>query len=208
MDVGKSVSKAINEVAAGDFESAMLHACNAVDGTAKKALPSIVGSNLRFTSLLRDNYLMLGVMGMPGINLVDTRFPVAVNRPKAPGGAPDLADVIYGVHRCTHGHGEELPAGFEFRRDSSGLAERTSIVIERGRIQLSDRIIFGLLAVAVFAPENVGQNTPEGYYLSLGAHQTFIINDWWGRRTEFEVIASQLQLPHVTLDFGDWMNSP
>jgi hypothetical protein len=57
MEVGRSVTKAIDEFEAGDLESAMLHACNAVDGTAMKSLPSITGSNLRFTTLLRNNYL-------------------------------------------------------------------------------------------------------------------------------------------------------
>lgn len=206
MEVGRSVAKAIDEMEAGDFESAMLHACNAIDGTAVKALPSITGSNLRFTTLLRNNYLTLGVMGMPGINLVDTRFPVAVRNPKASGGGADLADVIYGIHRCTHGHGDALPAGFELRPDSSGVDEKTTIVVQRGQIQLSDRIIFGLLAIAVFAPENAGQGTLPGYYLTLGAEHKFIINDWWGRRADFELIASQLTLPNVLIDFSNWMN--
>ncbi len=206
MEVGRSVTKAIDDMEAGDFESAMLHACNAIDGTAAKALPSISGSNLRFTTLLRDNYLILGVMGMPGVNLADTRFPVAVKSAKAPGGGADLADVIYGIHRCSHGHGAALPAGFELRPDSSGVVEKTTIVVQRGQIQLSDRIIFGLLGVAVFAPENAGQSTPHGYYLTLGAEHNFIINDWWGRRADFELIASQLTLPNVLIDFSNWMN--
>jgi hypothetical protein len=87
----------------------MLHACNAIDGTAKKAYPTIQGSNLRFTQLLRDNYDVLGPMGVPGINLVETGFPVKVAKPKARDGQPDLADVIYGIHRCTHGQGTNSP---------------------------------------------------------------------------------------------------
>lgn len=205
MDVGKSVAKAIDDATAGDLESAMLHACNAVDGTAKKALPNILSSNERFTTFLRDNYLTLGVMGMPGINITDTRFPVTVQKPKAPGGKPDLADVIYGIHRCTHGHGEALPNGFELHPDSAGPPELTTVSAQRGQLQLSDRIIFGLLGVAVFAPQNIGQNTPPGYFLTLGAGHKFVINEWWGRRSEFEAIASQIQLPHIAIDFSNWM---
>lgn len=112
MDVGNSVRKAIDDWSMGDLEPAMLHACNAIDGTAKKAYPN-VGNNERFTRLLRDNYSILGPMGAPGIDLVEIRFPVTLKNPKAPGGKPDIADVIYGVHRCTHGHGDEIPDGFE-----------------------------------------------------------------------------------------------
>lgn len=205
MDVGKSVTKAIDEVEAGDLESAMLHACNAVDGTAAKAFPNLTQNNLRFTTLLRSNYLTLGVMGMPGINLVETRFPVKVKRPRAAGGQPDLTDVIYGIHRCSHGHGSALPDGFALIPDSLGPPEYTQMTSMPGTIRLSDRIIFGLLAVAVFTPENVGQKTPADYYLTLGAEQTFPINDWWGRRSDFEQIAAKFYLPSVTLDFGGWM---
>jgi len=186
----------------------MLHACNAVDGTAAKALSHIRSNNERFSTLLRNNYFALGIMGMPGINLADTRFPISVANPKAPGGGVDLADIIYGIHRCTHGHGSEMPDGFELLRDSVGPPERTTIKIQRGKIQLSDRIIFGLLAVAVLAPENVGQTIPPSYWLSLGAENTFAIHEWWGRREDFEAIASTISIPNITVDFSEWMNDP
>jgi hypothetical protein len=85
VNVGRSIRKAIDDWESGEADAAMLHACNSVDGTAKKTHPKL-GSNARFTQLLRDNYGILGPMGMPGINVVETRFPVKVNRPKAPGG--------------------------------------------------------------------------------------------------------------------------
>jgi hypothetical protein len=106
MNVGNSVRKAIDDWEANELDAAMLHASNAIDGTAKKVY-SKLGSNARFSRLLRDNYTILGPMGFPGINLVETRFPIKVERPKAPGGKADLADIIYGIHRCSHGHGDE-----------------------------------------------------------------------------------------------------
>jgi hypothetical protein len=90
----------------------MMHACNAVDGTAGK-VGGAGGNNFRFTNFLRDRYATFGPMAAPGINLEATRFPVRLRNPKAPGGQPDLADVIHGIHRCYHGHGEELPEGFD-----------------------------------------------------------------------------------------------
>lgn len=205
MNVGHSVRKAIDDWESGEQEAAMLHACNAIDGTAKKVYPKL-GSNARFTQLLRDNYSILGPMGMPGINLVETRFPVKVERPKATGGKPDLADVIYGIHRCSHGHGEELPGGFELIPDASGPARRTTISVVKGAIQLSDRIIFGLIAVAVLSPVNKGQAVPDGYYLTFGATAKLIINEWWGRAAEFPAVAASDPVPLVKLDFAEWMN--
>ena len=101
MKVGESVRHAMDEWERSNLEAAMLHACNAVDGTAKKVLPAL-GSNRRFTRLLRDNYAILGPMGVPGINLAETRFPVDVPHPTTPDGKPDIADVIYGIHSCSH----------------------------------------------------------------------------------------------------------
>ena len=204
MNVGRSVTKAIDEIEGGDLDSAMLHACNAIDGTAAKALPSVAWNNQRFTDFLRANYIILGAMGMPGINLNETRFPIEVAKPKATGRGPDLADVVYGIHRCTHGHGSELPKGFDLRPDFRTGSAETSIYIERGRVQLSDRIIFGLIAVAVMAPENTDQKTLSGYHLTLAGDE-FEINDWWGRRSEFEEFCAPRNAVQIILDFGNWM---
>jgi len=204
MNIGKSITKAIDEMGQRDNESAMLHACNAVDGTAKRLYPNI-GTNAGFTKLLRDNYHILGPMIMPGIDLVETRFPITIRHPKAPGGTPDIADIIYGIHRCTHGHGAELPDGFELIEDvENGLAV-TRIVIERGKIRLSDRTVFGLIAVAVICPKNIDQAVPEGYYLTLNG-TTMYINEWWGRSHDFSSVSELVNMPSVKMDFGDWMN--
>ena len=199
MNVGNSVRKAIEDWEAGEADAAMLHACNAIDGTAKKVHPGL-GSNARFTKLLRDNYPILGPTGMPGINLIETRFSVKVERPTAAGGKPDLADVIYGIHRCSHGHGEELPNGFELFPDAGGPPRHTRLSVSNGAVRLSDRIIFGLLTVAVLSPVNKGRSVPDGYYLTFGATEKLIINEWWGRARDFPAIAARDPVPLVTLD--------
>lgn len=203
MNVGKSVRKSIDEWEQSDLDSAMLHACNAVDGTAKKEYPDW-GSNRRFTTLLRKNYWVLGPMGVPGIDLRATRFPVKVQNPKAPGGQPDISDVIYGIHRCSHGHGEDLPDGFELLPDVSGPKGLTRMRVENGKLRLSDRIIFGLLAVAVLSPKNADQRLPDSYHLSF-AENSLPINGWWGRGFDAKAVFETEKLPQVTLDFGDWM---
>lgn len=207
MKVGNSVRKTIDDWEQGELESAMLHACNAVDGTAKKLYGTAVGSNARFTRLLRENYDVFSPMAFPGIDLEATRWPVNVSRPKAQGGKPDMADLIYGIHRCAHGHGDELPDGFELLPDAAGPHRQTRMHVEKGKARLSDRAIFGLLAVAVLSPVNVDQTVPAGYHLTFG-NVMLLINDWWGRAVDFASIVAQEPLPQVTLDFGDWMDTP
>ncbi len=183
----------------------MLHACNAIDGTARKVHPTL-GNKARFTQLLRENYEIIGPMAAPGIDLEKTRFPVSVKKPTAPDGKPDLADVIYGVHRCTHGHGDELPDGFDLIADAAGPPGRTKFLIEKGRVRLSDRVIFGLLAVSVLSPANVGQRVPDEYHLTFGISTVLPINDWWGRAADFPAVVAKEPMPSVTLDFAEWMD--
>lgn len=211
MDVGNSVRKAIDDHGNGELDAAMLHACNAVDGTAAKVHPSL-GSNARFTMLLRDNYFILEPMAAPGINLDDTRFPVKVDWPKALGGLPDFADIVYGIHRCHHGHGEALPGGFELMPNAAGQPGYTSIEIKKeapgmGRVRLSDRTIFGLLAVAVLSPVNADQHVPDGYHFTFGQRRLRLeINQWWGHAADFPALAATEAMPRVTLDFAHMMN--
>jgi hypothetical protein len=91
-----------------------------------------------------------------------------------------VADVIYGIHRCSHGHGDELPAGFDLIQDASAEPRHTQIGISiEGAVQLSDRMIFGLLAVAILSPENADQRVPDGYHLDYSTTTRLEINEWW-----------------------------
>ena len=130
MDVGNSVRKAILDWEQHEPDAAMLHACNAVDGTAKKLYAGL-GNKARFTHLLRENYAILGPMGIPGIDLKAESFSVNTKDPSLPGGRADAADVIYGIHRCCHGHGDELPDGFQLFPDAAGPPQFTRIQFDQ-----------------------------------------------------------------------------
>jgi hypothetical protein len=205
MKIGKSVKKAIDEWVSDDLESAMLHACNAVDGTARKVYPKL-GNRERFTLFLRENYSILGIMGMPGIDICETRFPINIKSPTTKDGKPDIADILYSIHRCSHNHGDEIPDGFELIRHEADKAGYTEVIIGKGKIHLADRIIFAMLATVVFCEKNIYQEIDEGYYLKLGMENIFKIQKWWGRKTDFLIVASTYELPMVKLDFGDWMD--
>lgn len=199
MKVGDSVRLALNSWDDNEAEAAMLHACNAVDGTGKKRYPTFRVA-ARFKTTIRDSLDIFAMFG--GIAQMDparTRFPIVV-RSDQTDRRPDVADVLYGIHRCTHGHGDELPAGFELTPYRWG---ETQIVIEKGKIRLPTEVIIGLLAVAVFAPENTGQPIPEGYHLTWHKHK-FMINEWWGRLDDVRAILATAEVPVLTMDFTDW----
>lgn len=202
MKVGNSVRKAIDDWQMGEWEAATLHACNAVEGTAAKEFPRL-GSRRRFVELLRRGYPILGPMGIPGIDLSGTRWPVTLRKPSFPDG-PDLADVIYGIHRCCQAHGDELPRGFELIPDAAGPPGFTRVGAANGVVMLSDRILFGLLAVAVASPTNRRELVPSTYFLTF-ADEVLLINEYWGRRDDIEAICQSVRMPQVQLNFGDWM---
>lgn len=201
MNVGRSVTKAIEDWEAGDFDGAMLHACNAIDGTARKrATYSALGNRERFCRALRDDLEILGSFGMPGIDLQRTRFPVSL--PRGPAGFLDIADVLYKVHRCTHGHGDELPRGFELIADAAGPPSLTRFEWNENKLMLSDRMIFAMVAICIVSAENADQKTKDGYSLAFGGTTLMPINEWWGRRSALLEVVRSVELPSVHLDFS------
>lgn len=188
-----------------DNESSMLHACNAVDGTARKCFPSL-GNRARFTRFLRENYDVLGPMALPHFNLASQFFPVSSVKPTPPAPYPDIADIVYGVHRCCHSHGDELPNGFELMLDAFGPQQETRIQVERGKVRLSDRTIFGLLACVVLAPVNNQLNSAGDVYLTYNGTMQFPVNDWWGRKVDFLREIAEVPLQSVNIEFSNWLN--
>jgi hypothetical protein len=181
----------------------MLHACNAVDATGKKRYRKR-GVGARFKQVIRDSLDVFGAMAMPGLDLAQTRFPVPV-KSDLPDKRPDIADILYEIHRCTHGHGDDLPEGYEL------MPYTEPVVVTRmhhGKIRLSASAVLGLLAVAVFAPENNGQVIPDSYYLSW-RERIFHIFGWWGRQDDFRKIIGPVrsQSASVTINFAHWWDA-
>jgi hypothetical protein len=177
----------------------MLHACNAVDKTAKKRYPE-QGVATRFRRIIRESLDIFGLMAAPAIDFDHSRFPVTV-KSDLPDGRPDIADVLYGVHRSSRGHEEDLPDGFEVTPHGPRPAELH--IWRNGRIQLPAATAIGLLAIAVFAPENKGEAIPDGYQLSWFQY-VFIICLWWGWQDHFREIISTANIPQQALDFSEF----
>lgn len=215
MEVGKSISKAITERLGGDLESAMLHACNAVDGTAKKMYPSL-GVGARFRKMLRENYCGILEPMMPGINLAETVFPASISGATGPGRLPDVADILYVIHRCHEGHGDALPVGYELVPDTTTEPPRTTMDFASPSghwvVRLSDRSIYAMAAVALLSPANVGQALADvvlTWSSVSGDIRVRMDNGWWGRADDFAAItAMDRKRISVKLDFTNVMPAP
>jgi hypothetical protein len=204
MRVSQSVKLTIDSFERGELDGAVLHACNAWDGTSKKRYPGTAGNRERMVRFLREVYWLIEPMAMPGVNLDGTKFE-NVPLPKTP--SPDFAEVVDAVHRCAHGHGDELPAGFELLpsvRRGFGIFE-----LGEGVLRLPDYLPFALIGAAILSPENVDQRDDASYYFSLGSER-FSIDDWWGRESDFRPIAERYRGTRVKLEgLGtSWGTSP
>jgi hypothetical protein len=201
--IEKSVAKALTEMQAGDLESAMLHACNAVDGTARKAYGYSVGNKARFTALLREHHQILGVMAIPGLDLLTQRFPGLLPTGPNEVDSPDFADLIYSIHRCAHGHGDEVPFGFELRPASPIPGYPTELRLRARSIALPESVIPGLVAVAVMAPENAGLRLDhDGPWLSF-RESRLPVNEWWGRASDFPAVVGDFDPAPISIKFGE-----
>lgn len=183
------------------WDAAMLHACNAVDGTGRERYPKL-GVAARFKRTVRDGLDMFGAMGLPLFDLERTRFPISV-KSDLDDKRPDIADLLYGVHRCAHGHGDSIPEGFELTSYVGNLVQVR--MAHDGKVQLSAAAVLGLLAVAVFAPENKSQRIPPTYYLSW-YQERFPIAEWWGRQDDFREMIRTDKRSVPAINFGHWWN--
>jgi hypothetical protein len=104
-----SVRRSLDHWERREGDEAMLHACNAVDKAAKKRCPELgVATGCR--RIIRESLDIFGLMAAPALDFEHSRFPVTVQS-DLPDGRPDIADVLYGVHRSSRGHEEDLPDG-------------------------------------------------------------------------------------------------
>src|SRR5437868_443375 len=112
MKLSSYVTYAIDDAEGGKLDSALMHACIAIDGTAKKRYPS-KGVGNRCRTLIRNYYWIIEPMIGAGMNLVETRFE---NVPLTDNPAPDFADIIYSIFRCNDAHGTEIPPTYSVTR--------------------------------------------------------------------------------------------
>lgn len=155
---------AIDDASAGKFDAALTHALIAIDATSKRIFPELSARgnvHTRYVRCLRNYYWLVEPMVGAGINLVDTRFE---NVRLTHGPAPDFAEIVYQIFRNPTLHGDEPSPKFSVVPTSGGWLSRW--VIADGELHVPDRLLWALLAVAVFARPNADQRSTGAYWLS------------------------------------------
>lgn len=194
MKVSDHVKAAIDDANAGKIESALLHACIAIDATSRAMFPHERSVGRRYTQCLRAYYWLLEPMIGGGINLEETRFG---NIESMKAKEPDLAEIIYEIFRCNHAHGDEVPLQFSLIKTEGPFG--STWLYAQDRLHMPDRIVWALLAVAVFARANVSQSSTGSYYLTYGVTK-FVIKDSWGKEDQVRDLFIDAERPRVTMN--------
>jgi hypothetical protein len=197
--ISQHVTCAIDDGRAGKPDAALLHACVAVDATAKRLYPSEASSRRRFIKCVRHYYWLVEPMVGAGINLIETRF---TNISLAKTRSPDFAEIVYEVLRCSHAHGEEVPVAFSVVPSQGDFL--SSWEMSQGELHIPDRIVWALLGIAVFSKVNHREKSTGSYYLSLGAEK-FPLTQWWGGEDRLQPIAGRHNKTRVILNGLDGM---
>lgn len=187
MKVADHVESALIDWDMGRLDSALTHACIAVDGTARRMFPNL-GNRNRYIRCLRHFYWMVEPALGAGIDLEKTTFPEVKIKNGTP---PDFAEIVYEVFRCAHAHGDEVPPQFNL---IMGGEDSLTWIMGEGTLQFPHTLLFALLFVAVFAPVNKDERPLGNSYLTLGGEphmSKFIIGDWWGRAADLQPIAQK-----------------
>lgn len=193
MKLTQHVLYALEDADAGKLDSALMNACVAIDPTAKLLYPKVKLVSERYVRCLREYYWLLEPMVGAGLNLVDTRFE---NVPIPGNPAPDFADIIYKIFRCTNAHGDEIPRAYHVTKSHGGF--RSLWALTKDELHMPDRVVFALLAIAVFSRANAGLKTVGEHWLALG-DERFKVKDWWGREDDFRPVAARYNQTRVTL---------
>ena len=201
MTVGEQVRSSLDHWSVGEWRQAMWHATAALEQTAVKRYPTLDPAEA-FRETIRADVDVFGAMAGPDIDFEVSRFPLPVDSDR-PDQRPDIADVLYAVHRYLQGEESAMPAGFEVVPHVEG---EPLFNIDNGRLWLRASAALGMLAIAVFSPVNKGQEIPGSYHLGWQQH-IFHVVGWWGWRDHFREIVTNADVPRFALDFApEWEN--
>jgi len=199
VSVGEEVRSSLDHWSAGEWHQSLWHATAALAQTAAKRYPTL-NPEEAFKETIRADVDVFGAMAGPDIDFEESRFPLPVGSDLSDQ-RPDIADVLYGVHRYLHGEESAMPAGCEVVPHVEG---EPLFNIASGRLWLRASAALGLLAISVFSPVNKGEQIPGSYHLGW-QQQIFHVVGWWGWRDHFREIVTNAHVPRVALDFSpEW----
>ena len=101
------------------------------------------------------------------------------------------------MFRCSHAHGDEIPAAFSVILSPGDFGSKWKLA--HGELHMPDRVMWGLLAIAVFSRVNYRERSTGTYELTLGTDR-FPLSEWWGREMDFRHVAEKYNKTRLTMN--------
>ncbi|MBA3909716.1 MAG: hypothetical protein C0524_07470 [Rhodobacter sp.] len=181
-----------------EFLPMLSFALPAIEASAKKKYGR--GGRASFIKLIRENYEVFHWFSGSFLDFVELRFPTL--DPSLTDGQtvdrPDLAQVLYYLHRCSLAHGQELGESCSILpRKPDGSFDYHIDKVGKG-IRLPEPIAWGVLATVVLEPINTNLESRSGNYFTLSLPPiTYFLNVdlFWGAKDRLKRVVEKYDAP-------------
>lgn len=203
MKIADHIKASLDACDSKELDKAMLFACLAVDGTAKKMYPHL-RVWARFKKFIVDHLDIVELM-YGGIDLKETVFPFRNAKGKV---GVKFEDIVYEKFRCSLAHGDELPDGYGITVKVAECIQQFMIDIKGQSMTLPESAIYALGLPCVLAPQNADQKIGSNAYHYRDTLNHYLVDRWWGQIECARKIMDFENQVRVKIDFGNvWPSS-
>jgi hypothetical protein len=160
-----------------ELDAALLFACLAIDGTAKKTYPDINSVGKRFRKFIGSQIDIIELF-FGGINLKETTFPFLNNQGRT---GLKFEDIVYEKFRCDLAHGNEFEEGYGIELKIAEHHHQFKINLETKSMTMPESSIFALGLACVLAPANKDQRIGNNQYFYSDGINQYVVDRWWGK---------------------------
>lgn len=199
MKIADHIRHSLEACDSRDLDKAMLFACLAVDGTAKKMYPQINKVGERFRKFIVENLDIIELMH-GGLNLQETVFPFKDGKGNV---GVKFEDIVYEKFRCNLAHGNELPDGYGVTVKVQDGIQQFMIDIKNLSMTLPESAIYALGLPCVLAPVNADQRIGSNSYHYRDPINHYVVDRWWGNVECARMIMDFENQVKVRMDFSN-----
>jgi hypothetical protein len=197
MKISDHIKYSLDACDSRELDKAMLFACLAVDGTAKRMYPDIQKVGERFRKFIIEHLDIIELM-FGGLNLKETVFPFKSNKGSI---GVKFEDIVYEKFRCSLAHGDELPDGYGITVKVADGIQQFRIDIDGQSMTLPESAIYAIGLPCVLAPVNADQTIGSNLYHYRDPINFYVIDRWWGKVECARKIMDFENQIRVTMDF-------
>ncbi len=199
MKIADHIKYSLDACDSRELDKAMLFACLAVDGTAKKMYPETQKVGERFRKFIIEHLDIIELM-FGGLNLQETAFPFKDNKGNI---GIKFEDIAYEKFRCSLTHGDELPDGYDITVKVANGIQQFMIDINGQSMTLPESAIYALGLPCVLAPVNADQKIGSNLYHYRDPINLYVVDRWWGKVECARKIMDFENQVRVKMDFSN-----